>query len=325
VDGLNPFAYASANPVLRVDPLGLYQQDVHYYMTLFLAITAGVNPLQARHLALASAFVDENPSTRPLEPGSILDQVWSATQNQLPLIRYHFVLSSASDGQTLSEYSNGNVHVPIQNLSPQMRAMWEYATRAPSLRDGVAGCSDDEVHLQFLGEYLHAFADTFSHRDQNNVPYDAWRVGFGVGHGPSWSEPDYTYRNGEWVGREARTFSMELALREQIRHSRFANRESAITDRQLDTFFAALNDFNQTREDEEHSMIVTMAPSVDERWIRSNKVRILNQALIDLGYEGIDLTSPEFRFDVEIARELRRTAFGDLDVAAYPMAILDTP
>ncbi|MES2161636.1 MAG: RHS repeat-associated core domain-containing protein [Pseudomonadota bacterium] len=46
--GTNPFAYGSNNPLTNVDPLGLYQIDVHYYMTFFLAITAGVDKCQQR-------------------------------------------------------------------------------------------------------------------------------------------------------------------------------------------------------------------------------------------------------------------------------------
>jgi RHS repeat-associated protein len=323
--GLNAFSYVGSQPTSSWDLLGLYQQDIHYYMTLFLAITAGVSPEDARSIALASAFVDENPATRPVEPGSPFDQAWSARHNQERLLRYHFVLSNPADGQTLSQYDNSNFHYPISNQSPQLQVMWSYATQPPILASGIALCSEKDVHLQFLGEYLHAFADTFSHRDSRDVPYPAWRIRLGIGHGLDSSEPDYTYNDGEWISRESRTFAMEMAIRDRIRQTQFANPDQAISDHQLDVLFEALTAFNRTREDEQNSIHVRFAPSADLRWVLSEKVEILNRALEDLGYQGIDLTSRDFRFDVELARQRRRDAFRYLDATAYPLAILDTP
>lgn len=50
------------------------------------------------------------------------------------------------------------------------------------------------ARYQFLGEFLHAYADTFSHRDASNTPFDAIALGLGLGHGlAAGSEPDYTF------------------------------------------------------------------------------------------------------------------------------------
>ena len=57
VDGLNPYLYVGNNPLNKVDPYGLYQTDMHYYMTYFLAITAGIDSDNARRIALATQFV----------------------------------------------------------------------------------------------------------------------------------------------------------------------------------------------------------------------------------------------------------------------------
>ena len=46
--------------------------------------------------------------------------------------------------------------------------------------------------MQFFGEYLHAFEDTFAHRDQDNDPFG---VNAGAGHGTHGSHPDYTYNH----------------------------------------------------------------------------------------------------------------------------------
>lgn len=45
--GGDPRAYAGHDPIGRVDPFGLYEIDVHYYLTYFLARVAGVSPQRA--------------------------------------------------------------------------------------------------------------------------------------------------------------------------------------------------------------------------------------------------------------------------------------
>ena len=37
-DGPDPYIYASGDPINKADPLALYQTDVHYYLTFFLAL-----------------------------------------------------------------------------------------------------------------------------------------------------------------------------------------------------------------------------------------------------------------------------------------------
>jgi hypothetical protein len=71
------------------------------------------------------------------------------------------------------------------------------------------------TELQFFGEYLHAFEDTFGHRDSNNVPIDA---NDGYGHATYGHNPDFTYDHlaanpfsghFNWNNNEARTLQME--------------------------------------------------------------------------------------------------------------------
>src|SRR5258707_3903398 len=64
--GMNQFAYAGNNPQNAKDPTGLYEIDVHYYLTYFLAKKTGCfSDDEARLIADADQSTDENADTRP--------------------------------------------------------------------------------------------------------------------------------------------------------------------------------------------------------------------------------------------------------------------
>ena len=200
--GTQPYGYAGGNPLMRVDALGLYEEDVHYYMTFFLARTAGIGYQEARTIALASQYIDENPDTWPMDDkdmGANVDQF-----NNGPVLdrlaAYHFTTSSRDfynpivydPKRTISELlvqAMTNYDLPtytyrrVKNpTNPQLNRLLAAAQNAPTI------CSQ----AQLFGEYLHAFADTFSHRDQYNDPI---KINAGLGHGAYGHSPDKTYNH----------------------------------------------------------------------------------------------------------------------------------
>jgi uncharacterized protein RhaS with RHS repeats len=59
------YVYAAGNPMRYVDPLGLYNKDVHYYLTKQLAIEAGFNLWQAEWIAKGDQDMDDRPEFAP--------------------------------------------------------------------------------------------------------------------------------------------------------------------------------------------------------------------------------------------------------------------
>ncbi|WP_289241315.1 hypothetical protein [Delftia sp.] len=128
----------------------------------------------ARITALASQYVDDKPITKPLDDANTLTTVGSIFKNHRQLLWYHFTLSD-DKGTMLPQYTNDNVNSVVGNLSPQLNNLLN-ASRLGNLAQPCA-------EYQFLGEFLHSYLDTFSHRDKDNRPFDAISVKLGIGHG----------------------------------------------------------------------------------------------------------------------------------------------
>lgn len=224
-DGLNPYLYVNNNPLNSIDPLGLYQTDMHYYMTYFLAITAGIDSDNARRIALATQFVDTNDNTSPFddEGGAGVSYINNFKSERLEW--YHFTNNRFANNEPLSgmELGSWDLEKP-KGMSKTEYLTWRLTSnldKIPQLKSltknykKASECGNKKLSMQFFGEYLHAFEDTFAHRDQNNDPFG---VNTGAGHGTHGSHPDYTYNHygrfeipgnlvgyGDWVVNETRS------------------------------------------------------------------------------------------------------------------------
>jgi RHS repeat-associated protein len=292
-DGPDAYAYAGGDPLNRTDPYGLYEIDVHYYMTFFLGVTAGLDAQEARIVALAAQYVDDNPMTRPVDSTHLGTAAGSIFRNQQRLLGYHFVLSG-TDGRTLADYRNSQL---THADSPQLRNLLNAARTTGIGRN---------ARLQFLGEYLHALADTYSHRDAADFPYDALLASCGIGHGHALHEPDRTYDDvPAWPGivdegqpparqawrREARTLQMESSL-----HTVLLTFGEPGKAKRFEEIEAVLREFNAIREHDQGSA-----------GDFSGKIDLLQKQLASLGYGHLELQSiAQFRYDVEQAASNRR-------------------
>lgn len=225
VDGLNPYLYVGNSPLNKVDPYGLYQTDMHYYMTYFLAITAGIDSDNARRIALATQFVDTNDNTSPFddEAGPVPSLYNNFTTQRLEY--YHFTNNRFANNQPFQgmELGSWDLEKP-KGMSDADYLKWRLTSNLNNIPQLIAlttnynkaaKCGNLNLSMQFFGEYLHAFEDTFAHRDQNNDPFG---VNAGFGHGAYGSNPDFTFNHyaqfnipgnlvgyGDWTVNETRS------------------------------------------------------------------------------------------------------------------------
>lgn len=249
--GLNTYAYVKNDPLNRVDPLGLYDKIVHYDMTYFLAVVAGLDAETAKTLATATQYIDDSPVTRPIHPTDVSGVIPIGpvsfpvaikdfpVPNRRSLPWYHFT----------NDYDSGPLGDPtfdpftrIRRIdeqgqptgwSSQLQRLYSVAMRydynacllvneAPARR----------IKTVLFGEFLHAFEDSFAHRNAQNRPVDRPLLG----HGPENHSPDYTFNHSarghwllgapinniiptQWDMNEMRTLEMEREVFQLIRQN----------------------------------------------------------------------------------------------------------
>jgi RHS repeat-associated protein len=171
-DGPDTYIYAVGDPINRTDSLGLYAEDVHYYLTYFLARTAGLTSPQALTVAQATQFIDDNFYTEPFHSGTVR-------------MRYHFTYT---DTEITAERNSFPLVERFMNAgNAQTKVLRSYAM------DATTECAKQ----QFYGEFLHAYMDTYAHRNEVNVPYGPVG-GHVLTRGLPGHAPDTTY---DWLER----------------------------------------------------------------------------------------------------------------------------
>ncbi|MGB7925160.1 MAG: RHS repeat-associated core domain-containing protein, partial [Pyrinomonadaceae bacterium] len=156
--GANMYGFVSNDPVSQIDPFGLYEEDVHYYLTYFLARQAGCfSPKEATWVAEGNQGADEHKAYAPAQGiwhhHSIrLDQIGARQRRRHE--KFHALTKPENHPGNLAELLN---EAKLSCNSGRQRKQQNLKQK-----------------LMAFGRYLHYAQDMFSHRDYP----DPW-----LGHG----------------------------------------------------------------------------------------------------------------------------------------------
>jgi hypothetical protein len=179
----NLYRYVNNNPASEFDPSGLYEIDVHFYMTYYIAAKIGLrdipytkNASQAYAIAWADQFTDVHPKTGP-EAWRFLTPI----QQRM----FHFVVPSDTPLDRMLYIIGGGVLNPFIQPGPVRQAV---IRNSPWARGNVRDAISEEDPLQ-LGIALHGYQDSWSH-EKYMIGLGHAQAGYG-GHEPDypWADP----------------------------------------------------------------------------------------------------------------------------------------
>ena len=148
--GINQFRYVGNNPQNLTDPSGLYNEDVHYYLTYFIATRFScLSSDEARLIADADQSTDENEQTSPA-PG------FSNIPGTLAMVPDRF-----------AQYKNAAFHAFNPGNNVFLKERWNVA------------CSGKANYVG-LGRLLHYVQDSFSHGGFYSSTYGQLFGGYAV-------------------------------------------------------------------------------------------------------------------------------------------------
>jgi RHS repeat-associated protein len=146
--GVNVYGFIGNDPINQMDPLGLYDEDVHYYLTYYLARQTGCfTQADAQAIAEGNQTTDE---LEALKPGPGITEA-RASANE----RYHAL-------------------TPPENHWYNLRNLAREAMRGLNKDSCGGGRNQRKEQLTNFGRYLHYFQDIFAHEG-----FEGRRIGHG--------------------------------------------------------------------------------------------------------------------------------------------------
>jgi RHS repeat-associated protein len=178
---LSPYEAFLGAPVNFTDPTGMYEEDVHEYLTRFLATAAGFETRTANTIGFQTYALDRDDDPRNAMAGGF--------SNPTGMMLYHFVTASRLE------------HMYGQALD-SARTQW---------------LGDADIRWKTIGEYLHALEDSYAHQTDPHQRDFSKTYSGGLddifGHGAHLHTPDWTWERPELaVSMAQETFAKLIAL-----------------------------------------------------------------------------------------------------------------
>ncbi|MBI5366262.1 MAG: RHS repeat-associated core domain-containing protein, partial [Planctomycetes bacterium] len=152
----NDYRYVNNSPALGVDPLGLYEEDVHRGLTTYLAMIAGLSSAEASNIGDANFGVDTAAETNPVTVGvrraicNKCGDTEGAAKAQACLDEWHF----PKDEGKVSVVRNSAA--ANQKVNAAIAAASGWAAMSATAR---------AILIADLGKGLHVLQDSYSHEE----------------------------------------------------------------------------------------------------------------------------------------------------------------
>jgi len=153
---MNLYHYAGNNPIRYTDPNGKYCNDVHLYMTAYLAKKAGFSDKDVSAISRANGNVDRLHTAKTLT-------------NTADRLEWHF--PESADGKTHRNSKEARSKLESSKIDPIKNMLYLIGNK--------------DALLRAFGEGLHVVQDSYSHEGYGDL----------LGHSSDKIEPDLTTAN----------------------------------------------------------------------------------------------------------------------------------
>ena len=170
---LNPYVYVGNSPLLKTDPLGLYEREVHYDLTLWMALQVGFSKQSAEAIAAGNQGLDDNTGTNALF-NPLAGGYWHFTHERQRRDLWQQALSTNKYHKKLGEF----LHAVQDSYSHHGYSAIPFGHIFYSMLDGHFGFSDPDNVCNNLFKAQEMARDTYLHlraflsqRRKEQLPY----------------------------------------------------------------------------------------------------------------------------------------------------------